>query len=88
MAGSSLKFPYDRKLLPKGAIVEFMANGNYVKVSAVDPVSYTEVSLIGDRNLGQDALAYEAVRKLEYVIKKKLEAKKPTPKNNDKGWLV
>lgn len=59
------------QLLPKGALVEFIPQGAYVKVCAVDPVSAEEVSIVGDASAGSTTLAKAAVKKLEYVIQKK-----------------
>lgn len=49
-------------------IIEFHRVGSYVKVSAVDPVSLTEVSIVGDPATGEKALTDAAIRKLEYVL--------------------
>ena len=62
---------YRSKTLPRGALIEFVPRGAYVKVSAVDPVSHEEVSIVGDRRAGSETLSLEAVRKLEYVLKRK-----------------
>ena len=62
---------YRSKTLPQGALIEFLPRGAYVKVSAVDPVSHEEVSIVGDRRRGSAALSLEAVKKLEYVLGRK-----------------
>lgn len=54
-----------------GYIVEFIAQGRFVKVTAIDPVSGREVSMVGDPAQGQDTLKRLAVRKLEYVLNRK-----------------
>lgn len=51
-------------------ILEFIPRGAYVKVSAVDPVTGTEVSIVGDPTRGEAALRQLAIRKLEYVMNK------------------
>ena len=51
-------------------LFEFIPNGNYVKVVAVDPVTNTEIILVGDRRSGKQMLQKAAVQKLEYVIAK------------------
>lgn len=63
-------------------IVEFTQVGHYIKVSAVDPVTFTEVSIVGDPAASQDHLERLAVRKLRYVMIKRglLE---PDPKAGD-----
>ncbi len=62
---------YKSETLPRGALIEFIPRGAYVKVSAVDPVSHEEVAIVGDRRVGSEALSLEAVKKLEYVLKRK-----------------
>ena len=50
------------------ALIEFYPVGAYVKVSAVDPVSLTEVSIVGDPAAGEEVLKRQAMRKLEFVL--------------------
>ena len=54
-----------------GVIVEMIAIGRYVKVTAVDTRSGTEASIVGDPRRGERALREAAVRKLRYVMAKK-----------------
>ncbi len=49
-------------------ILEFHHVGAYVKVSAMDPVTLTEVSVVGDPAAGEYALKRTAIRKLNYVL--------------------
>ena len=49
-------------------IFEFVRVGHAVKVSAIDPASGTEVSIVGDPSVGEAALKRLAERKLEYVL--------------------
>ena len=51
-------------------IVEFQQIGNSVKVTAFDPVTLTEASIVGAPSVGQEQLGQLAVRKLLYVMKK------------------
>ena len=51
-------------------LFEFIAQGNYIKVIAVDPISNTEIVLVGDRRSGKQMLERAAVQKLQYVIEK------------------
>lgn len=44
--------------------------GNYVRVSAIDPITNTEVHIAGDPTAGQEALKRIAIKKLRYVIAK------------------
>ena len=53
------------------ALIEFHQVGAYVKVSAVDPVTRVEVSIVGDPAAGETALRRAAVRKLQYVLARK-----------------
>lgn len=45
--------------------------GKYIRVSAIDPITNTEVHIAGDPQAGQEALKRIATRKLRYVIAKK-----------------
>ncbi len=54
----------------KEVIIEFHRVGNAVKVSAVDPVSKVEVSIVGPPDAGEETLKRTAIRKLEYVLDK------------------
>ncbi len=51
-------------------LFEFVIQGNYVKVIAVDPISNTEIAIVGDRRRGRDELQRVAIKKLIYVIEK------------------
>ncbi len=62
------------------ALIEFHQVGAYVKVSAVDPDTLTEVSIVGDPAAGQAALERAALRKLEYVLKRDSPKSKAPPK--------
>jgi len=55
-------------------IVEFYRVGAFVKVSAIDPHTLTEVSIVGPPDAGENALARTAIRKLEYVMARKKAA--------------
>ncbi len=52
-------------------IIEFQQIGNAVKVSAVDPESQIEVSIVGPPGAGEEILKRTAIRKLEYVLNKR-----------------
>ena len=52
-------------------IIEFIRIGAYVKVSAVDPLSMVEVSIVGNPASGEAMLKRTAIRKLKYVLEKK-----------------
>jgi hypothetical protein len=55
----------------QGYIIEFHRVGNAVKVSAFDPVTLTEVSIVGTPVVGDTELTRLAVRKLEYMLAKR-----------------
>jgi hypothetical protein len=58
-------------------IIEFHQVGAYVKVSAIDTATYTEVSIVGDPSRSEDALKRAAVRRLEYVLDRDRKAATP-----------
>ena len=51
-------------------IIEFIAIGKSVRVSAFDPKTLTEATIIAPSNLSKDEMVKNAVNKLEYVLKK------------------
>jgi hypothetical protein len=55
----------------QGYIIEFHRIGNAVKVSAMDPVTLTEVSIVGAPSVGDADLTRLVVRKLEYMLAKR-----------------
>ena len=50
--------------------LEFRRVGNYIKVSAINPVTNTEVSIVGAASATQAELERIAVNKLKYVLAK------------------
>lgn len=58
-------------------LLEFQQVGRYVKVSAIDPVTNVEVSIVGDAAATKAELERVAVRKLEYVLRKKRGLQNP-----------
>ena len=52
-------------------IIEFFPLGAYVKVSAMDTQSLTEISVQGPASASQETLKHNALKRLEYVLKKK-----------------
>jgi len=73
-----------RKLDERGVIIEFLPSGNYVKVSAFDPVTMTEVSIVGNPASGEVVLRNTVLRKLKYV----LEKNNPSKSTSGRGKLV
>lgn len=52
-------------------IIEYHSVGMYVKVSAMDTQSLTEVSIQGPATASESLLKRNALKRLEYVLKKK-----------------
>ena len=52
-------------------IIEFVQVGGYVQVSAIDPVSLFEVSIVGDPSASRNTLEQIAIKKLKFVLSKK-----------------
>ncbi|MFT6580304.1 MAG: DUF6898 family protein [Alphaproteobacteria bacterium] len=61
-----------------GVILELVHIGRYVKVSAIDTKSGTEVSIVGDPAQGEAALQRVAIRKLQYVMNKNADKGSPS----------
>lgn len=59
-------------------IFEFTNMGRFVKVTAMDSDSLTEVTIVGDPIRGEDALRNTARRKLEYVIERDRQGRQRT----------
>ena len=57
-------------IMPEEYLIEFIAHGHSVKVTAVDPATGREVSIVGALGAGREELAQLAVRKLNYVLNK------------------
>ena len=49
-------------------IYEFVHIGGSVKVTAIDPSSFKEVSIVGSPRVSENELKRLALRKLEYVL--------------------
>lgn len=62
------------KLDEQRVIIEFIPSGSYVKVSAFDPVSMVEVSIVGNPASGELGLKHAVLRKLKYVLEKNARA--------------
>lgn len=54
-----------------GVIFEFISVGAYVKVSAIDPATGIEASIVGNPASGEAALRRTALRKLQFVLEKR-----------------
>lgn len=60
----------DYPLSDREVIIEYKPVGAYVKVSAMDTASLTEISISGPANATEDTLKRNALKRLEYVLKK------------------
>lgn len=58
-----------------GYLIEYIQNGLSIKVTAIDPKTGLEVSMVGSSRVSQAELNRLAVRKLEYVLAKQAEKK-------------
>ncbi len=58
-------------------LLEFHQVGNSVKVTAVDPETLVEVSIVGPTGVGEARLARTAIDKLNYVLAKRRPARVP-----------
>lgn len=52
-------------------IIEFYPVGQIVKVSAMDSATLTEISIQGPASAGEETLKRNALKRLEYVLRKK-----------------
>jgi hypothetical protein len=55
---------------PGTVLFELIRVGSYVKVSAVDENTGTEVSIVGDPKRSTEVLKQAALRRLRYVMEK------------------
>jgi hypothetical protein len=51
-------------------LFEMIYDGAYVRVSAIDARTNTEVQMVGDARLSEASLKAAAARKLEYVLRR------------------
>lgn len=65
-------------------LIEYHVEGNFVRVSAMDAATLTEVTIIGDRRAGRETLKRTVMAKLDYV----LANQKPDPKPRRPGLWV
>lgn len=52
-------------------LFEFKKNGNVVKVSAIEPETKTEISVVVPAGLSVDEMKLQAAKRLNYVLRKK-----------------
>lgn len=85
MADDSPRTEWDDDDLDGQILFEIVAMGNAVKVSAVDPVTNTEVSVIGSPRMSPFTLKTNAMRKLMRALRMRSEAPPPAPKRRRRG---
>ncbi len=51
-------------------LFEYVRNGAYVKVTAIEPETRTEASVVVPANLPQEQMQIQALNKLRYILKK------------------
>lgn len=61
----------ENPLKGREVIIEFFNIGGIVKVTAMDTLTMTEISVQGPGSAGENALKQNALRRLEYVLRKK-----------------
>jgi len=76
--------PPDDPELPE-VLFEMVAIGNAVKVSAIDPITNTEVSVLGPVTASAYTLKMNALRKLKAKLRK---SNSPRPAKSLKGQLI
>ncbi len=59
-------------------LLEFQRLGNAVKVTAVDPVTLVEVSIMGPVTADRESLERTAIRKLDYILQRRAEKGRDT----------
>jgi len=55
---------------PTDVIFEFVSQGRYIKVSAIDAQTGVEAVIVGDPQLPESKLKDVALRKLRYILQK------------------
>jgi hypothetical protein len=67
-------------------LFEIAAYGNAVKVSAIDPATNTEVSIVGSPAMSPYTLKMNAMRKLKHVLAKDRRRAKKAPARRHGLW--
>lgn len=70
MTNPSWNNPEDEVYLNE-VLFEYFNVGNVVRVSAIDPMTNTEVVVVGSPHMSHYSLKMNAMRKLKYVLTKK-----------------
>jgi len=54
-------------------LFEFIRRANVVKVTAIEPETQTEAAVVVPAGLSEDEMKLQAMKRLNYVLKKALE---------------
>ena len=68
--------PKNSRSSGRGYLIEYIQRGNAIKVTAIDPRTGVEVSMVGTPKVSQHELNRLVVRKLELRLKNLQEAAK------------
>ena len=60
-------------------LFEFVPRGRHVKVSALDPQTFTEAVIVGDARQDVEVLKAVAMRKLHYLLAKQKRQRSKRP---------
>ncbi len=63
-------------------LFEFVSRGRHVKVSALDPHTFTEAVIVGDARQDVEVLKAVAMRKLRYLLAKQSRQATPPRRNS------
>lgn len=77
-----------KKIGGREVLLEFHQVGDYVRVAAIDPVSNTEVTMIGAPDTSEQELTRLAIRKLDYVMRKRAGAEESAAPKPPRGIKV
>jgi hypothetical protein len=69
-------------------LIEFRQIGDSVKVTAIDPDSLTEISMVGSSKVSQHELSRLAVRKLDFVMNRDKAAAPVKPSEDSGGGIL
>lgn len=54
-------------------LFEFVRNGNVIKVTAIEPETQVEAAVVVPVSLSEEEMKLQAMKRLNYVLKKALE---------------
>lgn len=63
-----------RSGMPREVIFEFVQHGTSVKVTAMDPDTLVEVSIVGPASAGEAVLRQNALNKLKYILARRQQS--------------